>query len=261
MLTAMFNALLLLALTLDAQTASRIVTVAHRGGIIPGVPENTLAAYRSAIACGVQAIEIDLRGTLDGGIVIMHDPTLDRTTNGKGTVSDHTLAELKSLDAGMGEKIPEYEEVLRCVDGSGVVLLLDIKQSERLDVEKVLDLTASFNATLKVIVGARSVADVRLFKSLNPNIRVLAFMDSPAQIDDFVQAGADIIRLWPEWIEAKPELVGKVHALGRPVWTTAGAADAEALRALIDKGVNGILSDYPALLKELVTNNRCACNH
>ena len=89
-----------------------VVSIAHRGGIVSGVPENTLAAFREAINQGADAIEIDLRGTKDGEIVIIHDKTVDRTTNGRGRVIDQTLVELKMLDAGHGERIPTYEEVL-----------------------------------------------------------------------------------------------------------------------------------------------------
>jgi glycerophosphoryl diester phosphodiesterase len=244
--------LLLPALLLaHSAQAGSVVTVAHRGGIVPNVPENTLAAYRSAIACGVQAIEIDLRGTSDGAVVVLHDPTLERTTGGHGEVSGHTLAELKALDAGGGERIPEFEEVLQCVRGSGVTLLLDIKESERLDAEGVVRLVEQYNALLRVIVGARKVEDVRLFKQLNPNLRVLGFIDKPEEIEAFLDAGADLIRLWPEWIRDDPGLVAKIHARGRPVWTTAGAADLAELKGLVQLGVNGILADSPELLRSL----------
>lgn len=107
------------------RSAGEVVFVAHRGGIVPGYPENTLAAFRHAIELGVDAIEIDPRGTKDGEIVIMHDATVDRTTNGRGRVEDLALRELKALDAGGGERVPTYEEVLELVAGSGVDLLLD----------------------------------------------------------------------------------------------------------------------------------------
>lgn len=106
-----------------------VAFVAHRGGIVPGYPENTLAAFRQAAKHGAEVIEVDLRGTKDGEVVIMHDETFDRTTNGKGKVTDYTLAELKKLDAGGGERIPTYEEALQLVAGTGVKLLLDIKES------------------------------------------------------------------------------------------------------------------------------------
>ena len=233
-----------------------VVFVAHRGGIVPGYPENTLAAFRQAIAHGAQVIEIDLRGTRDGNVVIMHDATVDRTTNGRGAVTDLTLAELKVLDAGRGERIPTYEEVLQLVAGTGVKLLLDIKQSAALDKRQVVRLTEAHDAILDVIVGPRSLEDLRAFQAIDPNLRTLGFISEVEDIEPFVEAGVDIIRLWPAWIHRDPSRVGRVQRLGRPVWTTAGDAPRDALEALIRLGVNGILTDHPAVMGALIADLR-----
>ena len=94
---------------------------AHRGAM-DTYPENTLAAFREAVRLGVQMIEWDVRMTRDGGLVIMHDPTVDRTTDGHGAVSEKTLAEIKQLDAGSwksaafkGERVPTLEEALEII--------------------------------------------------------------------------------------------------------------------------------------------------
>jgi glycerophosphoryl diester phosphodiesterase len=232
-----------------------VISVAHRGGIVEGYPENTLVAYRRAIEVGADVIEIDLRGTKDGEVVILHDPTLDRTTSGSGPVTDQTLAELKALDAGGGETIPTYEEVLGLVSGTGVKLLLDIKVSPMLDKRKVVRLTEQYGLVLDVIVGARTLEDLNEFRQLNPNLRTLGFVKTIEDIDSFAQAGVDIIRLWDRWIESEPELVGMVHRLGRPAWVTAKDASPAKIEQLIRTGVNGVLSDYPeqmALLLEEV---------
>ncbi len=251
----------LLALTLVPLSAGQVASdwpkwsvafVAHRGGIVPGYPENTLAAFHEAIRHGADALEVDLRGTKDGEIVILHDETLDRTTNGRGRVTERTLAELKKLDAGGGERIPTYEEVLQLVSGTGVKLLLDIKQSPALDKPQVVRLTERYNAVLNVIVGPRNLEDLRAFRALNPNLRTLGFVREIEDVEPFVRAGVDIIRLWPEWIYANPGLVDKVHQLGRPVWTTAADAPREELERLIKLGVNGILSDFPEVMKALL---------
>jgi glycerophosphoryl diester phosphodiesterase len=231
-----------------------VVSVAHRGGIVAGVPENTMAAFRAAVNQGVDAIEIDLRGTKDGAVVIMHDETVDRTTNGIGRVADQTLAELKRLDAGQGESIPTYEEVLQFLAGTCVTLLLDIKASPDLDKAKVVRLTEAHDAVLNVIVGTRSIEDLRAFQALNPSLQTLGFIESVEEIEPTVQAGIDIIRLWPEWIHDDPGLIKRVHALGKPVWTTAGAATREEIEKLITLGVNGILSDHPALMKAVLAD-------
>lgn len=233
-----------------------VVFIAHRGGIVDGFPENTLAAYREAIRHGAEFIEIDLRGTSDGEIVIMHDETVDRTTNGHGAVTALTLAELKALDAGRGERIPTYDEVLRLVSGTGVGLLLDIKQSPVLDKSQVVRLTEQHHAVDNVIVGPRNLEDLRTFRALNPALRTLGFIPGVEDIESFVSAGVDIIRLWPEWIRASPGLVPRLRELGTPVWTTAGDAPRAQLEELIGLGVNGILSDLPAVMDELLASQR-----
>ena len=237
-----------------------VISIAHRGGIVSGVPENTLAAFREAINQGADAIEIDLRGTKDGEIVIIHDKTVDRTTNGQGRVIDQTLAELKMLDAGHGERIPTYEEVLQLVAGTGVTLLLDIKKGPKLDKARVIQLTEQHNAVLNVIVGTRNIEDLRTFRALNPNLRILGFIRGVDDIEPFVDAGVDIIRLWPKWIYKNPDLIEKLHQLGKPVWTTAGSASRKELEKLIKLGVNGILSDQPKLLHSLLTDMAKNCN-
>ncbi len=253
-------------------TAQHVVLVAHRG-LAPGLPENTMAAFEASAAAGVRVIEIDLRGTADGEIVILHDETVDRTTNGKGAVSDLTLAEVRALDAGVrtgpayaGQRVPTYAEALAFARRTGVILLLDIKESKTLDIEKIVRLTEANEAVLNVIVGARSLSDLARFQSLNPNLRTLGFIPDASDIDAFVTAGADIIRLWPEWIRGEASargpipaicrgvancLVSQVQARGRPVWTTAGEAGEAELRELIGAGVNGILTDRPDLLSSV----------
>ena len=251
--------LFFLALLLCAALASpsegpewSVVNVAHRGGIAPGQPENTLGAFRRAIAAGADAIEIDLRGTKDGRVVVLHDETLDRTTDGTGPVTDYTLSELRRLDAGDGARIPTYEEVLEVVSGTGVELLLDIKVSPVLDKRQVVRLTERHRAVLDVIVGVRTLEDLREFRSLNPNLRTLGFIPSAEDVEPFLAAGADIIRLWPEWIEADPRAVERVHQRSRSVWTTAGDAPREELERLVSQGVNGILTDRPELMAEVL---------
>jgi glycerophosphoryl diester phosphodiesterase len=261
--------------------ASDVVVVAHRG-IVSGFPENTLAAYREAIGLGFRAIEIDLRATADGHIVVMHDETVDRTTDGTGHVSELTFAEIRSLDAGShaggrfaDQKVPTIEETLDAVAGSGIKLVLDIKPGPLLDHERVVGLAERRGVVLDVIVGPRSLADLRDFKRLNPNLRALGLVPGeefePADrdaVEEFARSGADLIRLWPPWIFADRDqsggttspLVERMHELGKPVWTTADVLyrdinpdrPGEDLAELVRLGVNGILTDVPELLRDLL---------
>jgi glycerophosphoryl diester phosphodiesterase len=96
------------------QSPRNIYVAAHRGWCSE-YPENTLLAFRKALEVGVDQIETDIRITKDGELVLMHDATVDRTTNGTGKVCEMTLAELKELDAGGGEKIPTLRELMELV--------------------------------------------------------------------------------------------------------------------------------------------------
>lgn len=259
-----------------------VLVVAHRG-IVSGFPENTLAAYREAILRGFSAIEVDLRATADGHIVVMHDDTVDRTTDGCGEVSELTLAEVRALDAGSytspefaDQKVPTFQEVLEVVRGTGTKVVLDIKPSPQLDNLRIVQLAEQYRATLDVIIGPRSLADLRDFKRMNPNLRTLGLVPGEEfaapdhdAAEEFARSGADIIRLWPPWIFTDRDrstdadispLIERMHHLGKPVWTTADVAYSdisperprEDLAELVRLGVNGVLTDVPELLRELL---------
>jgi len=248
-----------------------------------GFPENTLVAFHEAIRRGFRAIEVDLRATADGHIVVMHDETVDRTTSGCGAISELTLAEIRSLDAGShagsdfaGQQVPTFKEVLAAVRESGTKLVLDVKPSPHLDNKRIVQLAEQCGATLDVIIGPRTLADLRDFKRLNPNIRALGLVPGEefsapehAAAEEFARAGADIIRLWPPWIfadrdqntaDGTSQLVERMHDLGKPVWTTADVAygdinperPREDLAELVRLGVNGVLTDVPDLLRDLL---------
>jgi glycerophosphoryl diester phosphodiesterase len=100
----------------------------HRGAPADE-PENTLRSFARALAVGVAAVELDVQLTKDGRLAVIHDETLDRTTSGRGPVKDFTLAELKQIDAGRGERIPALEEVFDLVQGQAH-LMVELKQPE-----------------------------------------------------------------------------------------------------------------------------------
>ena len=125
--------LLLLALVLVAAQQPQVVTIAHRG-LNQAYPENTIPAFEGALAAGADFIETDIRTTRDGVLVVIHDGTVDRTTNGTGRVRDFTLAELQALDAGgwfapefTGLRVPTFLEVARLVSSQGRSLYIDFK--------------------------------------------------------------------------------------------------------------------------------------
>ena len=103
-----------------------IVRVAHRGASAQ-YPENTLLAFRKAIEQGVDVLEIDIHRTADHELVVMHDSTLERTTNGHGNIHDHLLQEIRALDAGQGETVPLLTEVIQIAREAQVRLYVEVK--------------------------------------------------------------------------------------------------------------------------------------
>ena len=146
----------------------RVLVIAHRG--FSGIaPENTLAAFRQAMAIGSDLIELDVHRSKDGRIVVIHDPFLARTTNGQGSVADYTLKELQQFDAGFkfapqfaGEKIPALKEVLALAKGK-VRVNIEIK-GEGADPSKLMELT---DLTLDEVQSAGMLSQV-LFSSFYP---------------------------------------------------------------------------------------------
>ncbi|MET8244198.1 glycerophosphodiester phosphodiesterase family protein [Streptomyces sp. NPDC005202] len=138
------------------------LTIGHRG--IMGVePENTLRSFVAAQQAGLDAIELDLHLSKDGALVVMHDADVDRTTDGSGPIAEKTLAELRSLDAGRGERIPVFEEVLDAVQ-------------------------APLQAEIKDVAAARALAEVMDRRDLVSRVEVSSFHD---------EAIAEIARLVP----------------------------------------------------------------
>ncbi|MGJ5749720.1 glycerophosphoryl diester phosphodiesterase [Streptomyces puniciscabiei] len=138
------------------------LTIGHRG--VMGVePENTLRSFVAAQNAGLDLIELDLHLSKDGALVVMHDAEVDRTTDGTGPIADKTLAELRALDAGRGERVPVFEEVLDAV-------------------------RTPLQAEIKDVAAARALAAVMHERDLIGRVQVSSFHDD---------AIAEIARLVP----------------------------------------------------------------
>ena len=193
-------------------------TVAHRGAASER-PENTLAAFQRAIDVGATATELDVQTSQDGKLFLLHDTTLDRTTSGKGKATELTLAKLKQLDAGSWfdpkyreERIPTLTEALKLCRGK-IDVLLDLKEQGESYAEQVAGEVRQFGDPKKTIVGVRSVEQAKLFRRLLPEARQLGLIPGPQAIPSFSQAGVEMIRLWPRWLEDKT-LVPQVKKAG-----------------------------------------------
>ena len=245
-----------LASTALAASPQPVAIVAHRG-LAEGVPENTLAAFRQSVERGLSIIELDVRTTRDGHLVILHDVTLDRTTDCSGLLADFTLDRIKSCDAGWpshpGERIPTLAEALGFARDRQVRLLLDIKPGT--SVPAVLTSVGEHHAEAKVILGLRRVVDVAYVRHQAPMVSTLAFMPELANAREFAAAGAGIIRLWSDWVETDPAIVARTQGLGSKAWIMVGRKlpkrDEEwrALHArLIATGAEGLITNRPDLI-------------
>lgn len=242
-----------LAGTAPAAPPQPVTIVAHRG-MSEGTPENTLAAFRKSIANGISIIELDLRVTRDGRLVIVHDLTLDRTTDCSGAVAALTLANIKTCNAGHGERVPTFEEVIALVRGGPVRLLVDVKDGT--PIEPVLKAIRAQQAERQIILGLRNTKYVASARAALPATPILAFMPKRSDGPAFARAGANIIRLWSDWAIADPALIARTRALGPQVWIVVGRrlpskpADWGALHArMITAGAQGLVTDRPDLVQ------------
>ena len=199
----------------------------HRGNPAEH-PENTLGSFRSAIELGVDMIECDVHLSADGELVIIHDHTLERTTDGAGLVAQRTLAELRRLDAGGGERLPVLAEVCELARGR-VGLCIETKQIPipyaGLE-EKLIACLGALGMLDQTAVISFDHRAVRRLKELEPRLAA-GVIEGARPIDPAgLMRGADADIYSPHWGAMDPELVEEIHAAGGVVgvWTVDDAA-------------------------------------
>ena len=268
----------------------RVLNYAHRGGALEA-PSSTIYAMRQALAHGADALELDVHATADGHLVCSHDATVDRTTNGSGAVADLSLGQLKALDPAWwfvpGEEavtglpddayilrgqavtepelqIPTLDEVLDAFPG--VFLNLDIKATapEAVPYEKDLaEALARAGRTGDVIVASFNDLATREFSKFAPEVATSAGTMGVAQFWRAVRDGEMPPALNHAALQIPVDFSGQVvidepfvraaHAAGMAVhaWTINDAAEVERLVGL---GVDGIMSDRPSMVTEVLAS-------
>jgi len=221
-----------------------IKVLGHRGA--PAYePENTLASFKKAIELGVDQIELDLRFSKDSKLVVIHDEKLDRTTNGKGFVREFTLAELKKLDAGKGEKIPTLQEVIDLIRDKGIFLQIELKESNMQ--RYLLDLIQKNNLEERVMVISFLHEELRKIKELNPNIKtgILIGQKLIDPLERLRQVRADAVSMRHTLVNKR--LVEKLHQnnIELTVWVVNEPRD---VGRAINLGVDIIGTDKPDLV-------------
>jgi glycerophosphoryl diester phosphodiesterase len=251
------------------------VNLAHRGASALA-PENTMEAFRLAVEAGAGGLELDVHLTRDGHIVVIHDATVDRTTNGTGAVSEMTLDDLRGLDAGhnfspdgeptypyrgRGVRVPRLGEVLR--EFLGVAVNIDIKVGSPGIEESVLGVLRETNASERVLVVSTSHAIVKRFRKVSGGhvstgaskweIGVFYIL-SKLSLERLVRPAYDALQvpLRHRGIPlVTPRFLKAAHArdVRVDVWTI---NQVEEMRRLLDLGVDVIMTDRPGILAEVL---------
>lgn len=225
-----------------------ILIMAHRGDQ-KHAPENTLAAFRKAIALGADCIELDVHRTRDNKLVVIHDDKVDRTTNGSGRVDSFTLAELRQLDAGSwfspefsAERIPTYAETLALI-APALPFATEIKEPAGIIEADVLEMLKQAGALHRTVLTSFDAEVLRRVKELEPTAKT-GLIGGPSE--DMVERAVAVGASWidPYKDVCTPELVAAAHAAGIRL-TTWIVDDPEEMRRFEAMGVDRITSNDP----------------
>jgi glycerophosphoryl diester phosphodiesterase len=224
-----------------------MLVIGHRGAAAHA-PENTIMSFDKAVTFGVDLVELDARLCSSGEIVVIHDATVNRTTNGSGKVADMTLKELKELDAGLGERIPTLSEVLDLFKGR-VGINIELKGSGTPEpVWKVLEDRFQKGEWKKgdILVSSFQPDELLDFYGISEGVRI-GFI-----FEDRFDLGMDFASDMGVWsVHARKDLIDK-DAVSRArskglnvlAWTL---NTREEIRKMIDLGINGFFTDRPEL--------------
>jgi glycerophosphoryl diester phosphodiesterase len=256
-----------------SQTGSRPLVIAHRGGA--GLfPENTLYSFERASGLGVDVIELDVRGTIDGELVVIHDATVQRTTDGIGRISEMSLDQLKKLDAGHrwssdegktfpfrqnNIKIPTLQEVFTTLPK--MRFNIEPKQAVPSLVKPLCRIIHENKMVDKVVVGSFQQAIIDEFRRECPDVATSASTTEVSKFLAMYKTGVtkafrpemqalqvpDFIGITDEFVKAARERNLQIH-----VWTV---NETEDMERLIKTGVDGIMTDYPDRLMKLLKHS------
>ncbi len=237
------------------------LVLAHRGASAYA-PENTLAAFNLAFEMGADGIELDIRLTQDGVPVVIHDDTVDRTTNGRGVVKTMTLEEIKQLDTSYkfdnyrGEKIPTLAEVLRAVGKRGIV---------NIELKSTTLKTDGIEAATLAVIQDTGTFDNVIISSFNPFALQRMFVLEPRLPRGLLYAPHLPLYLRRAWlrplaratalhphcsmVDAQFVAWAKSKGLRITTWTTDDPAE---MKRLCDLGVNAIMTNKPDVLRQVV---------
>ncbi len=224
--------------------------IAHRGGLAYA-PENTLAAFRSAIDQGVDWLEFDVQMTKDGALVVIHDETVDRTTNGTGAVRDLSLEQIHSLDAGQGEKVPTFQEVVELAKRRGARILPETKSAHLYPgiEEKMLEELDHADYLDHTVIQSFEAGSLEKLHQLNPDARLCALYGLWHFDLRAPPGGAQYVCPMAEMLLLNPAMVRQAHNAGRQGFAYFGVMENPfGVGAMRFFGVDGLIVNDPMAL-------------
>lgn len=237
------------------------IIFSHRG-YSGDYPENTIRACKESVNTGAKGLEIDIRNTIDGEVVIIHDSTIDRTTNGSGVVSQMTLNQLKQLDAGswygssfadqVDTKIPTLEEIFQEFENDDIYYELDIKAPSA--ISETMRLVNKYNLKRKCFfVGVESVVnDIQ-----KNHTGYLTYHGAPyVNISDAIKNAQENNHQAISWnLNITKSMTELTHVNRRAVRASyISTYSGQLVSDLLNRGVNFILTDYPNAAISVFTN-------
>ena len=253
----------LVLLCVDVRGMAVTMNIAHRGASALA-PENTMTSFERAVELGADAIELDLHLSRDGELVVIHDDTLDRTTNGHGPVNERSLEELKRLDAGRwfgeefaGERVPTLAEVLERFAGK-VPLALEVKAGSAFFPgieEEVVSALRRHSAIEQAAVASFDHYALQRLKEIEPTLRTAALLvGRPVSVSAIAGPGrAEAMALEASLVTKTEVEACRAAGLQLVVWVVNEPA---LMRHFIGLGVDGIITDRPDLLRMALNLHR-----
>ena len=242
-------------------TTPAVMVIAHRGAS-SYAPENTLAAFDLALRMEVRHIELDVDFTSDSHIVVIHDDTVDRTTNGSGPVTSHTLAALRGFDAGSwfgarfaGERIPTFDEVLARYKGR-VHIHTEIKGHSPSLSQRTADLIRKHGMEGQVTITSFQSVRLEEMRAYAPELP-MGWLVREVSDPIIAQAHAmGVTQLCPRADLITPELVRRLHAEGfvARAW---GVTTEELMQQVVQAGADGMTVNFPDKLIAHLKSHKC----
>jgi len=251
------------------------MVIAHRGGRSLG-PENTLYTYQRAVDLGVDVLEFDVHLSSDNHLAVIHDKTVDRTTNGSGAVESYTLADLQKLDAayrwlddrnnafalrGKGIKIPSLAEVFQIFPR--MRMNIEIKDPKPAAITSLCRTIQDYNMSQRVMIASFSAGALKSFRTTCPGVATSAgasealwfYALQKVHLESAYSPGAQALQVPENYGDLKlanKRFVAAAHARNMrvQVWTV---NDVDSMKRLLKLGVDGIMTDYPQRLLSIMT--------